>query len=79
MKGGCAAMVGEPTDLAPCLSQHGYLKIQACTRGQRRHASLASAGENPIETMPHLISRISHHLASQRPEIVYNIRDLFAS
>jgi acetylornithine deacetylase len=50
-----AAIVGEPTDLLPCLSHYGYLEIQLTTQGtagpcqpgppgqQRRHRHAASA------------------------------------
>jgi acetylornithine deacetylase len=73
------AVIGEPTDLRPCLGQYGYLEIQASTRGRPMHASLANPGKNPVEAMLRLISRITRYLASRRPEVVYNIRDLFSS
>ena len=73
------AIIGEPTDLQPCLSNYGYLEIQIFATGERRHASLASARQNPIEVMFRLMLRISHHVEEKRPELVYNIRDLFSS
>jgi acetylornithine deacetylase len=70
------AIIGEPTDLQPCLSHYGYLEVQVTTRGTRRHASLANMGENPVEAMLHLLLGISRYLREQRPETVYNIREL---
>jgi acetylornithine deacetylase len=73
------AIIGEPTNLQPCLSNYGYLEIQIFTTGERKHASLASARQNPIEAMFRLMVRISHHVEEKRPELMYNIRDLFSS
>ncbi len=73
------AIIGEPTDLKPCLSHYGYLEIHLTTRGQRMHASLANMGENPIKAMLHLLLKVSHYLEHCRPEAVYNIRELFSS
>ena len=42
------AIVGEPTNLQPCLSHYGYLEVQITTRGRRMHASLANKGQNPL-------------------------------
>lgn len=69
------AVIGEPTDLRPCLSHYGYIEAQVLTRGRRRHASLANHQENPVQAMLNLLLRISQHMAT-RPELVYNIRDL---
>jgi acetylornithine deacetylase len=73
------AIIGEPTDLVPCLQSFGYLEIQIITRGKRRHASLANAGKNAIETMLNKMLRVSRYIGQTHPEIVYNIRDLFSS
>jgi acetylornithine deacetylase len=73
------AVIGEPTDLQPCLSNYGYLEIQIYTAGERKHASLASAGQSPIEAMFRLMLHISHHMEENHTELVYNIRDLFSS
>jgi acetylornithine deacetylase len=73
------ALIGEPTDLRPCLSHYGYLEVQLNTRGDRLHASLARQGRNAVQGMLRLLSRITRHLEEQRPEAVYNIRDLFTS
>ncbi len=73
------AVVGEPTDLRPCLSHYGYLEVQFRSLGKRRHASLANMIKNPIETMMHLILQVSHYLENERSGMVYNIRDLYST
>ena len=73
------AIIGEPTDLKPCLSHYGYIEIQLTTTGRRMHASLANMGRNPIETMLRLLLKISRYVETRRPETVYNIRDLASS
>ena len=73
------AIIGEPTDLEACLSHYGYLEIQTQARGRRFHASLAKNGHNPIEDMLKLLLRLTEYFESSRPELVYNIRDLFSS
>ena len=70
------ALIGEPTDLQPCLSHYGYMEIHFTTRGRRRHASLAHLGQNAIATMLRLVLKLSQYLENQRPEVVYNIREL---
>ena len=73
------AIIGEPTDLKPCLSHYGYLEIQLNSKGRRRHASLANRGRNPVEDMLRLLLNLSEYLEHQRSELVFNIRDLFSS
>jgi len=73
------AVIGEPTELRPCLSHYGYMEVQIRSLGKRKHASLANKTKNPIDTMLRLILQISHYLENERPELVYNIRDLFSS
>jgi acetylornithine deacetylase len=70
------ALIGEPTNLQPCLSHYGYMEVQVNTEGKRMHASLANPGQNPIENMLKLLLKLSHYMAAERPEIVYNIREL---
>ncbi len=72
-------LIGEPTNLQPCLSHYGYLEAQITTRGTRMHASLANLGQNPIDSMLRLLLKISHYIETQRPEMVYNIRELSSS
>jgi len=73
------ALVAEPSDLHPCLSHYGYFEISISTTGKRVHASLAAAGQNPVESMLRLLLRISEYFTRHRPELVYNIRDLCSS
>lgn len=70
------AIIGEPTNLQPCLSHFGYLEVELTTRGRRIHASLANMIKNPIESMLHLLLKISHYVESEHPEMVFNIREL---
>lgn len=72
-------LIGEPTDLQPCLQHYGYMEAQITTRGKRMHASLANLSQNPIDSMLRLLLRISHFLEQRHPELVYNIRDLNSS
>jgi acetylornithine deacetylase len=72
-------IIGEPTDLRPCLSQYGYLEVELATKGKRMHASMANLARNPIEAMLHLILRMSQYLVEERPQAVYNIRDVFSA
>ncbi len=44
-----AALVGEPTDLAPCIAQKGLLALRMEARGKTAHAARAHLGENAIE------------------------------
>jgi acetylornithine deacetylase len=73
------AVIGEPTDLKPCLSNYGYLEVQIQVIGRRMHASLAKMGLNPIECMLRIILHISQYVEREHPEVLYNIRDLFSS
>jgi acetylornithine deacetylase len=73
------AIVGEPTNLIPCLSNYGYVEVQICTFGKRLHASLAHLTQNPIQAMLRLMLKISQYMEEQRPQLAYNIRDLFSS
>lgn len=73
------AIIGEPTNLQLCLSSYGYLEVQICTMGKRKHPSLANMKQNPIEAMLRLILQITRYMERERPQAVYNIRDLFSS
>ncbi len=72
------AVIGEPTDLAVCLSCYGYLEIQVAAAGKRVHASMAKNRKNATETLLHTMLRISHFLRENHPELVYNFRDLYS-
>ncbi len=38
------AIVGEPTNLAPCLGHYGYLEVELRAEGKRAHSSMPGAG-----------------------------------
>ena len=73
------AIIAEPTDLRPCLNCYGYMEVQIKTTGKRVHASLASQNQNPIEKMLQILLQISQYMMQQRPEGIYNIRDLLST
>ena len=71
------ALIGEPTDLVPCFKSYGYIESQINTVGKRQHASLAGRKKNAVETLLGGLLRFTSHMEKQRPELIYNIRDLF--
>lgn len=73
------AIVGEPTNLIPCLSHYGYIEIQLITYGRRVHASLADREFNAIRDMLQILLKLTSHFDSLRTEVVYNIRDVSSS
>ncbi len=73
------AIIGEPTNLRPCLSNYGYLELQVETHGKRAHASLADQVRNPLRVMLRIVLKIVRYLESERPDVVYNIRDMWSS
>jgi acetylornithine deacetylase len=73
------AIIGEPTNLYPCLGHFGYMEILLRTFGKRMHASLANKKENAIEIMLNGLIEIGQYMGKDRPELVYNIRDLFSA
>ena len=44
-------VVGEPTDLLPCISHNGYLECQLTVAGNRAHAAVPEVGANAIHAM----------------------------
>ncbi len=73
------AIIAEPTNLQPCLSCYGYLEVQLNAQGKRLHASLAKKDHNPVESMLQLLLQISQYMVNDRPETIYNIRDLLST
>lgn len=73
------ALVGEPTEMQPCLGHYGYLEIQLNTFGQRRHASLAGREHNAIYAMLNALMKLTEHVESSRGDIICNIRDVKSS
>lgn len=72
------AVVGEPTDLVPCLECYSYVEVQLTSRGRRRHASLASHTPGAVEVLLRRMLGLTQHMAEAHPDINYNIRDLFS-
>lgn len=70
------AVVGEPTDLIPCLGHYGYLEVLLRTRGKRAHSSMPELGRNAIEPMLQLLLQITKYATSVPDSLVYNIRQL---
>jgi len=70
------AVVGEPTDLKPCLAHYGYLEVLLRTRGRRAHSAMPERGQNAIEAMLRLLLDLTDDLASQPAGLVYNLREV---
>ncbi|MCL6582078.1 MAG: M20/M25/M40 family metallo-hydrolase [bacterium] len=70
------AVVGEPTNMVPCLGHYGYLEVLLRTRGKRAHSSLPELGQNAIETMLKLLLQVTEYTTSVPHGLVYNIRQL---
>jgi acetylornithine deacetylase len=70
------AIVGEPTDLHPCLSHYGYLEVALSTKGRRMHASLAPQAPHAVNAMLHLLLEYTSFFDNHLKDAVYNIRDL---
>jgi len=70
------AVVGEPTDLVPCLGHYGYLEVLLRTRGKRAHSSLPELGQNAIENMLRLLLRVTEYITTAPKGVVYNVRQL---
>jgi len=70
------AVVGEPTNMIPCLNHYSYLEVLIRTRGKRAHSAMPEYGQNAIESMLNLLLKIVEYAktTSQRP--VCNIREL---
>ncbi len=55
-----AVLIGEPTELMPCISQKGLLILNLVAKGKSAHAARAHLGENAILNMASDIERIKH-------------------
>ncbi|MFH1981008.1 MAG: M20/M25/M40 family metallo-hydrolase [Pseudomonadota bacterium] len=73
------AVVGEPTDLRPNLSCYGYVEVEVAASGRRVHAAMGNARTSPIKVMFRTLLKLIRHLDTVRPEVIYNIRDLFST
>ena len=74
-------VIGEPTSLAACFSHYGYLEAGFVTKGRRIHSSLPELGHNAVESMLRVLLYLARDpvFESERPEVVYSIRELSSS
>ncbi len=70
------AIIGEPTNMVPCLGHYGYLEVLLRTKGKRAHSSMPEFGQNAIETMLRLLLQVTEYSLSKGHGLVYNIREL---
>jgi acetylornithine deacetylase len=70
------AIIGEPTDLAPCLGHFGYLEVLLRTQGRRAHPAVQKQGQNAIMGMLQLLLSVTEFATLKQGGLVYNIRDL---
>ena len=56
-----AAIVGEPTELQPCLAQKGLLILKATAHGRSAHAARAHLGDNAIVRAARDVLRLSEY------------------
>ncbi len=73
------AIVGEPTDMVPCLSHYGYLELVVHCFGTRRHASMAGREYNAIHGILDMLQQLGSYIEEKLPNAVMNIRDLHSS
>jgi acetylornithine deacetylase len=70
------AIVGEPTNMIPCLGHYAYLEVLLRTRGKRAHSSMPELGRNAIESMLKLLLKVTEYTQTATNGMVYNIREL---
>ena len=70
------AVVGEPTNMMPCLGHYGYLEVLLRTRGKKAHSSMPELGQNAIENMLKLLLQVTGYTTTVSSGLVYNIRQL---
>ncbi len=70
------ALIGEPTNLAPCLGHYSYLEVILRTQGKRAHSSMPERGQNAIETMLKLLLKFNDYATHNAHGLVYNLREL---
>ncbi len=70
------AVIGEPTDMIPCLGHYSYLEVLLRTRGKRAHSAMPELGQNAIEAMLKLLLRVTEYTTTTAKGLVYNIREL---
>jgi acetylornithine deacetylase len=70
------AIVGEPTNMVPCLGHYGYLEVLLRTQGKPAHSAMPELGQNAIESMLKLLLQVTQYTTSRPKGLVYNIREL---
>jgi acetylornithine deacetylase len=70
------AIIGEPTDMTPCLGHYGYLEVVLRTQGKRAHSAMPEFGQNAIESMLKLLLRVTEYAVASPHGLVYNVREL---
>ncbi len=70
------AVIGEPTNLMPCLGHYGYLEVLLRTEGKRAHSAMPELGQNAIEGMLKLLLKVTEYTTSGSHGLVYNVREL---
>jgi acetylornithine deacetylase len=70
------AIIGEPTNLVPCLGHYGYLEVLLRTEGKRAHSAMPELGQNAIEGMLKLLLKVIDYMKSGHYGLVYNVREL---
>lgn len=73
------AIVGEPTDLAVCMSHYGYVELGLRASGKRMHASQAEHAPSAIKAMLAALGHLTPMLDAHVPSLIYNIRDMASS
>jgi len=73
------ALVGEPTDLSPCLEHYGYVELIVRAFGSRRHAAMSGRETNAVRAMLRLLLNFEERVEQNEPETVLNIRNLHSS
>jgi acetylornithine deacetylase len=70
------AIIGEPTDLIPCLNHYSYMEMKIESSGRRMHASMANQGHNAIQSLLTVLKDLTRFLDRRYKNVVYNIRDM---
>ncbi|AQT67646.1 Acetylornithine deacetylase [Anaerohalosphaera lusitana] len=73
------AIIGEPTNLVPCLAHYGYMEMLVRVFGTRRHAATAGREYNAIFSTLRMLLRLGGIIEAEHPEAILNIRDIHSS
>ncbi|MCC5925407.1 MAG: M20/M25/M40 family metallo-hydrolase [Bacteroidetes bacterium] len=68
-----AALIGEPTSLAPCVAQKGLLVVRLTTRGESGHAARVY-GKNAIYEMADVLQKLRDLQFSEQNPFIGNIK-----